>query len=745
MIPAGSLALLKSVEAAWAEASLDVITGSGDRGRIIARVSREQLDEARAVAARALESPGCRTCADPGRGVCSLFGFSGSGCICIDLTDGRKRRAARIFGRSMPIVALLGPDGVGKSTTLRLVQEWFAREAPFIDITVRQWRPSLLPPLAALLGKGGGDGVESDFRPRRNRGNLQWIRLPYYFLDFLLGSWWKDRNRGAGSRLIIYDRCALDMYVDPYRFGLASAQGTRLLWRMTPRPRSLVLLYDSAARIAQRKDDLTEPEIAEQLGRWLKLAEEDEVHSVIRVDSGPEDVADRVRAVMVHAFTRHHEPCRASADSEAVAQTAALLGGEGLDGREYVVLPGRSNPKFLVPLGTRAVAAASLTIYNAQRPVARLAKAILRTGLRTGLAQPFLRDRIRIDATNLERLLREVAAQKEVSIAVSLGTPGPNRKPALQVMSPDGRVVAYAKIGWNSATIPLLRNEADALRRLEESGFTGGIVPRLLYAGQFGDNYLLVQCPVGCEVGQAVSPAFRSTDPKAAHANPSQGRLQRGERKRNRLPHLQPDLRHVHFLAELHRLDASEGAIRCPGEDDIDALQRRGFHYYAHLLEWARIRCERAGSAPLGPAHRDFTPWNIRADGDKLVVFDWELFEPRVPAGWDLFHLMVAGAVEVQSATPATIYASIAGPGAGRDLIEEYFRLIGADPRLIEPLFVAYAADALRAGVLDLAENSSEKDRELQRTWAALLALARHRGPADASALVEPAALEGVR
>jgi hypothetical protein len=199
----------------------------------------------------------------------------------------------------------------------------------------------------------------------------------------------------------------------------------------------------------------------------------------------------------------------------------------------------------------------------------------------------------------------------------------------------------------------------------------------------------------------------------------------------------------VRFLADLHRLKPSLGQLPCPSLDAAADLKRGGFHYYAHLIEWARQYCARYDPVPFGPAHGDFTPWNIRgmADG-RLLVFDWETFETRVPAGWDLFHLLVAGEVEVRGTKPGAIYGAITEPGPVRQLIEDYFCRIGADSNLIEPLFVSYLAHALRSGVLDLAEEASEKDRLLQRTWAALLSLARHRGCSDArnTVVAEPVA-----
>ena len=690
MAAPAQLQLFRQVSNAWQEASLEVSIDPAENGRMHALTP--EPGRAFEVALRTLNAAGCRTCWDRHRGAVTVFAFSENGALCLrigDRSDLRPSRRRRWNGAVSPTVALLGPDGVGKSTALRLAREWFEREAPFVDVTVRQWRPALIPSLASVLGKP--EDLSGSTRPRRTPGKLHWLRLFYYYWDFLLGSWWKDRTRGDGSRLIVYDRCALDMWVDPYRFALKSRRGTWTLWRWTPRPQKLVLLYDTAERIAKRKDDLEEHEVAEQLVTWLDLAARDEVHAVIRVNAGPEEIARRIRDLFIDTFVRHHEHRPASAPSQI--PYAAAPGSHASS--KYAVVPSLANPRFLLPLDSRTAAVSSLAVYNAQRSVARIAREILGMGLRTGVAQPLLH-RIAVADQPLRDFLAPLLGHNDLSIAVSLGTPGPNQKPALQIMNRAGKILAYAKIGVNAKTIASIRNEEAALVRLARNRFSNTEVPQVLGAGSIGKDYILVQSPAGDNLANV--PGCED--------------------------------RHVRFLAELHRIDPGQGALPCPTDTAIARAATAGLHYYAHLLERARTEYSWYRNLPLGPAHGDFTPWNIRAAGRKLVVFDWETFDARVPAGWDLFHLIVAGGVEIDDAKPGEIYAAFSEPGETRAHIENYFHAIGADPRWIEPLLISYAANSLAAGVLNLPHETSEKDRAMQRTWAALLALACNRGSA---------------
>jgi hypothetical protein len=99
--------------------------------------------------------------------------------------------------------------------------------------------------------------------------------------------------------------------------------------------------------------------------------------------------------------------------------------------------------------------------------------------------------------------------------------------------------------------------------------------------------------------------------------------------------------------------------------------------------------------------------------------------------------------VEVRGTKPGAIYAQVTKEGTIRDLIGDYFRQIGASVDCIAPLFVSYAANALRASVIDLRYSASAKDTALQRTWAALLALFLYQNVAPAAAPRRNAAVVG--
>src|ERR1700676_4213281 len=136
----------------------------------------------------------------------------------------RSHRTATFEARGLTRIALVGPDGVGKSPPIALIRDWFERELPDYRVELRRWRPGLLPDLGWFIGKPSVTVKAA--KPRRNAGRFHGLRVFYYYWDFLLGAWWKDQIRTPPATVVIYDRCALDMKVDPVRFGLSSARGT---------------------------------------------------------------------------------------------------------------------------------------------------------------------------------------------------------------------------------------------------------------------------------------------------------------------------------------------------------------------------------------------------------------------------------------------------------------------------------------------------------------------------------------
>jgi hypothetical protein len=97
-----------------------------------------------------------------------------------------------------------------------------------------------------------------------------------------------------------------------------------------------------------------------------------------------------------------------------------------------------------------------------------------------------------------------------------------------------------------------------------------------------------------------------------------------------------------------------------------------------------------AGHVPLrfGAWHGDWTPWNMAADGARLMLWDWEHYEVDVPAGFDALHLAVNSAVRNGSPVRAAVRDAQEGSS---DLLRP-FQDAGAAAPLTVLLYVVHLA-----------------------------------------------------
>jgi len=313
---------------------------------------------------------------------------------------------------------------------------------------------------------------------------------------------------------------------------------------------------------------------------------------------------------------------------------------------------------YLLPQNARRAAVQALSLYAPQKPQARLAKGLLTLGLKTGIAR-YLLPEIRLNLDELEGMLEKVFGRRDLLLAVSLGTPGPHRKPVVQVLTEDGRVLGYVKVGWNEATKGLVWNEARTLEALQKQDLPFEI-PRLLYFGEVGGKVLCIQ------------------GPPPSDARPARGRLT------------------AEYVKALRAL-AETGVQWRPLQETafwqqiVDRIQRVKSVYWRHLLLKAvdAVKEQWKGEeVPLHFAHGDFAPWNAFQVNSGLYLYDWEYAQKEAPSGYDIFHFQVQKLLLVIGLNPQKILDSVLHLSDG--CVDQYWKTIGAKESSVPELFQLY-------------------------------------------------------
>lgn len=584
--------------------------------------------------------------------------------------------------RRVPIIALVGPDGAGKSTVIEHLPALLP--GVFLGIEVRHWHPNLLPRLGALLRKPSGVYRTEDgpMPPRNTPGRFQTVRLAYYWLDYFLGHFIKDRRASSALKVVAYDRCALDMTVHPVRYGLSSSRGTRLLWRLTPKPDLVILIHDDPAHIHARKPELPVEEIARQNTVWLQLAAEGEVDAIVPVDAQPEEIANRIKELIIETFLGKNDAHHFKADN-TVSWLGTILDRGGRSnpiieaGSAYSHLRLADGRGYLLPTAPRRAAAQALSLYNAQNLRARLIKLALRAGLRAGITQVLL-PQVRWEEGQstpwdgepgppLFEHLQSVLGHPGLHIAVSLGTPGPERKPVLLLLTDAGEYVAYVKVGWNKATNALVRNEALMLRRLANHAFSSFVSPKVLHAGLWKGFYLCALAPLP-DTGQAAP------------------------RKMN--------TQYLQVVRELAALGTQWMPLIASGlwEQLQDRAGRLPDGYYRHVLDRGMRQLEAWPGLerfPFHPAHGDLAPWNTKLNDGRLALFDWEYGQWAVPAGWDLIRFFIQTMTLFERSSLGEIIAAFQPGGVAEPWLSIHHRELGVGQDVSQPLLLLYLLDQL--------------------------------------------------
>jgi hypothetical protein len=290
----------------------------------------------------------------------------------------------------------------------------------------------------------------------------------------------------------------------------------------------------------------------------------------------------------------------------------------------YAVLPSLEDPRLLVPLGSPRAAAATVRYsVEATGDWAVLRRQVLATAFRSGVTGLAVGGRlsVREPEHGLPAYLSTVLGAPAV-VGVRLGPARANRKPVATVLRRDGRLLGYAKLGVNPLTDALVNAEAEALRSLTGARLGPVKTAAVVHHRDWKGRPLLLQEPLPVWLPRSARPAAAIQAAQVAVARCLGTRCMAYQ-----------DSRYA------GRLSARLATLESPDASRLAAI--------------LGVVSSAAPVLEFGAWHGDWNGANsaVLADG-RVLVWDWERFDPDVPIGFDAVHLALQAAITRQGTAP---------------------------------------------------------------------------------------------
>jgi len=277
-------------------------------------------------------------------------------------------------------------------------------------------------------------------------------------------------------------------------------------------------------------------------------------------------------------------------------------------GRTYRAYPNLANVRWLLPANQPALRRAGIGgLYQPNSLRGRAVRTIIGAGAVPG-------DKVWLEEdalARLETMLASVLGVEAVRLAFYLGVPAPHRKVTAQVLTPDGKTLAYAKIATSPLAQAAVKNERRALLRLSESADLQGAVPKVLdFLDWHGSKIFLI----------------------------TMGPQRPGPRGLSSV--------HLRFCSQFFQsFRVQETFVKSPMWTGMSDIWLRLQHSSPETMPpnlgpaLERLHDELGlVSMPLSLAHGDFAPWNTRLGPRSLFVLDWERASEGMSPLYDAFN-----------------------------------------------------------------------------------------------------------
>ena len=130
------------------------------------------------------------------------------------------------------------------------------------------------------------------------------IRMTYYWLDYVIGMPLILRNNAQFSRFTIFDRYIYDFLVDPRRSRINLPYWLRKGFsKLVKQPKIVFILDAPAELIYKRKQELSLDEISRQLVEFRKLSSFGKCYYRLDASQKPEEIANDAIKIILDNFS----------------------------------------------------------------------------------------------------------------------------------------------------------------------------------------------------------------------------------------------------------------------------------------------------------------------------------------------------------------------------------------------------------------------------------------------------------
>jgi hypothetical protein len=380
------------------------------------------------------------------------------------------RLGARLLRPTGFSVAVVGPDGVGKSTLAAALPEALA--GVFWHSRRHHLKPGVLPRPGLLLGRPTADFTAPHSRPP-SPPVLSAARLVYLWADAMLG-WLPGvalpRRR---SSLVVIERGWRDLEVDPARYRLdLPPRLVRALARLLPEPDLVLVLGAPADTVSRRKPELPTREIERQLRAWRSLAAA-EPGRYLELDATQTE--DEVLRGAVGAI--EERLAARQGDLRPIRLALSTLGGLRRGGRRHSLVSIRRQARWIMPGGFGEPGPLGARLYRPFRSRQAAGAIALELVHRVGAFAVGRTLPLAVEDGLAGELSRRLGVRGVELAALATGDAARGQRAVLAVRA-GGRTIAFAKVALENGRD--LLHERDVLRALAEVELDVLLPPRVI-------------------------------------------------------------------------------------------------------------------------------------------------------------------------------------------------------------------------------------------------------------------------